>query len=57
MGGGSVGGGEMKDLFSKCSLRPSYRENLITDEDMQRCSARKTASIREGEECSTKTLV
>jgi hypothetical protein len=33
----------MKDFFSKCGINcgrcPSYKENLLTDEDRQRCSA------------------
>jgi hypothetical protein len=37
-----MGGHEMKDLFSKCGCNcgrcPSYKENLQTDEDRQRCS-------------------
>jgi hypothetical protein len=37
-----TGGNEVKDLFSKCGCNcgrcPSYRENLQTDEDRQRCS-------------------
>jgi hypothetical protein len=34
--------GMMKDLFSKCGINcgrcPSYKENLLTDEDRRRCS-------------------
>jgi hypothetical protein len=37
-----MGGHEMKDLFSKCGCNcgrcPSYKKNLQTDEDRQRCS-------------------